>query len=271
MATPVHFAPSYSFAGFQSVNPDRPLPGPQVDVQFANVEAAVASLIAALADVRRADGNLATESVSFDALDADLRALLQTADPRTTVADLASSAFAAQVEAEAGAAADKIMTPLRTAQAITAQRPLATQAQATAASDNASVMTALRVAQAVAALRPYATQAQAEAGSAADVVVSPARLVQALAALRPQFSATQNVTWTSIATAAAGTVNVTVTGAAVGDRVIVNSHTALAAGLLLSGRVASASTVAVTIYNATAGALTPHGGAATPYSVTCLR
>lgn len=271
MAAPIPYAPTYSFAGFQSLNPDRPLPAPSLDVQLASIQASLDSLIAALADIRRADGNIENGSVSLDALDPDIKVLLQGTEPRTTVADLAPSAFAAQVEAEAGVANDKLMTPLRTAQAITAQRPLATQVQATTGTDNATVSTPLRVAQAVDALRPYADQAEAEAGVATDVVLSPARLVQALAALRPAFTRTLDLTWSAAGAGAAVAINVPVTGAAVGDRVIVTSHTALAAGLILSGRVASADTVTLTIYNATAGSLTPHGGSATPYSITCLR
>lgn len=65
--------------------------------------------------------------------------------------------------------------------------------------------------------------------------------------------------WTPTAIAAAGnqTTTVAVTGAAVGDTVIVAYGVSLTAGLLLSAQVTSANTVTVTVYNATAGSLTP--------------
>jgi hypothetical protein len=270
MTTP--YSPSYSFSNWQALNPDRPLPGPEVDDEFAALAASVAALIAALADVRRADGQLENGSVSFDSLDAQVKALLQTADPRVVVPDLAPSAFAAQVEAEAGAANDKIMTPLRTAQALDALRALATQAQAEAGTNNTAVLTSLRGAQLVAALRPFATQGEAEAGVSSTTVLSPARLVQALAALRPAFTATVNLTWGALTAGTASAQNVTVTGAEVQDRVVLGlPSTALAAGLIPTAWVASANTVSVRIHNSTAGTLTPWGGSSTPIAVTCLR
>lgn len=60
--------------------------------------------------------------------------------------------FATLAEAEAGARSDKVMSPLRTKQAIQTLAPspvLATQAEALAGSNNAKTMTPLRVAQAI--------------------------------------------------------------------------------------------------------------------------
>jgi hypothetical protein len=74
----------------------------------------------------------------------------------------------------------------------------------------------------------------------------------------------QSVTaaWTpgALNAAAAATLAVTVTGAAIGDSVYASYDQALTAGLLLSAQVTSANTVTVTIFNATAGSLTPAAG-----------
>lgn len=272
MAAPTPYTPTYSFAGFQALNPGQPLPAAPLDVQLANIEAAVASLISALADVRRADGRIENGSVTFDALDADVAALLQAAEPRTTVPDLAPSAFAAQVEAEAGVANDKLMTPLRTAQAVTAQRPLAMQADAEAGTNNTAVMTPLRVAQALAALRAFASQAQAQAGTDNATVMTPLRVAQALAALRPAFSATQNLTWTAIAAGASDTRDVTVTGAVANDRVVLGWPAAGPNdGLVVVAWVASANTVRIRLRNVSGGSITPFSGASVAVSATCLR
>lgn len=272
MAAPTPYSPSYSFAGFQALNPAQPLPATPLDVQFADIETALDSLIAALADVRRADGRIENGSVTLDALDADVAALLQTADPRTTVADLAPSAFAAQVEAEAGAANDKIMTPLRVAQAITAQRPLALQAEAEAGTNNVAVTTPLRVAQAIAALRPLASQAQAQGGTNNATVMTPLRVAEALAALRPAFTATQNLTWTAITAGTSDTRDITVAGAAVNDRVVIGWPAAGPNdGLAVTAWVTSTNTVRIRLRNTSGGSITPFSGASVAVAVTCLR
>lgn len=72
MSDPTAFTASYNFSGWQSVNPDTPLPGTQVDIQFAALEDVTAQLVAAVKDVRRSDGALANGSVGPDQLSASL-------------------------------------------------------------------------------------------------------------------------------------------------------------------------------------------------------
>ena len=270
MSAPTSYTVSYDFSGFQSLNPADPLPAAEIDVEFAGIEASLTSVIAALADVRRADGRLENGVVTWDGLDADVRSRI-TGEDRVTVGDLNAGAFAAQPEAESGVANDKIMTPLRTKQALDALRALSSQAQAEAGTNNDTVTTPLRVKQALDALRALASQAQAEAGSDNATVVTPLRVAQALAALRPRFTATVNLTWGSIAAGASAEQTISLTGALVNDRVAVGLPDGLAAGLLATAWVSSSNNVKVRLTNITGGALTPHAGAATPYAVTALR
>ena len=90
--------------------------------------------------------------------------------------------YATQAEAEAGVVTNKVMNPLRVAQAITALVPYATQAEAEAGTITNKVMSPLRVSQSIAANVPYATQAEAEAGTITNKVMSPLRVAQAVAA-----------------------------------------------------------------------------------------
>jgi hypothetical protein len=98
MSAPTSYTVSYDFSGFQSINPADPLPAAEIDVEFAGIEASLTSVIAALADVRRADGRLENGVVTWDGLDADVRARI-TGEDRVTVGDLNAGAFAAQPEA----------------------------------------------------------------------------------------------------------------------------------------------------------------------------
>lgn len=74
MANPNPYIPSYSFSGWQSANPAKPLPAPQVDNEFANVSSSLNATITALNQIRRSDGKLINQIVTFDSLDNDLRA-----------------------------------------------------------------------------------------------------------------------------------------------------------------------------------------------------
>lgn len=63
--------------------------------------------------------------------------------------------------------------------------------------------------------------------------------------------------WSSIASKAHQTQTVTASGFIDGDVLLVGPHNTLADGLITTAKVTSANNVAVTIFNATAGALTP--------------
>lgn len=74
MSDPTIYVPSYSFSGWQATNPSKPLPAPQVDNELANVSLSLTETIDALKDIRRSDGKLVNQVVTFESLDNDLRA-----------------------------------------------------------------------------------------------------------------------------------------------------------------------------------------------------
>ena len=76
MPDPIGYSATFNFAGYQAQNPTRPLPGLSLDVELANVSAAIASLIDAVVSVRRSDGRLANGVVGVDQIDSDLLARL---------------------------------------------------------------------------------------------------------------------------------------------------------------------------------------------------
>ena len=261
---------SYSFAGWQAINPDRPLPAMALDGELADIQASLESVIAAVAQVRRSDGRVANGSVTFDSLDPQLAAVIGGTNDITAM-DLNPTAFALQAEAEAGVSNDKIMTPLRVTQTLDAQRAFASQAQAEAASGTpAAVMSPARVRESIAARRPFASEAQAQGGTHETSVLSPQRGRDLLNALRTANTATSNLTYGEIAAGASAAQTITVAGAVVGDGVVIGLPAAgLPAGLVASAWVSSAGNVTLRITNTTGAAVTPPGPAA--YRVTAIR
>lgn len=111
MADPTPYAPSYSFTNFQTNSPSSPLPAVQVDNELDSIATAVAGLVAAIKDVRRSDGALKNNIVTFDSLALGLQL---TFDPTNgqIVADAildaqasAAAALASQIAAANSAAA----------------------------------------------------------------------------------------------------------------------------------------------------------------------
>lgn len=68
MSDPTKYTPGFSFSGYQASNPTKPLPGPRVDDEFANVATSIGQTVDALADIRRADGKLQNGLVTTDSL-----------------------------------------------------------------------------------------------------------------------------------------------------------------------------------------------------------
>lgn len=68
MADPVRYSPSYDFSEFQAVQPTTPLPGVQIDVQFADISQSTTELRDAILDIRRSDGALVNGIVTEDSL-----------------------------------------------------------------------------------------------------------------------------------------------------------------------------------------------------------
>jgi hypothetical protein len=259
---------TYSFTGYQAINPSKPLPAPEIDVQFSNLETSIASIIAAIGQVRRSDGAIQNATVTFDSLDPQLAAIIGGTND-ITVPDINPTAFATQPEAEGGVSNDKIMTPLRSAQTLDALRPFASQTQAQNGVNNTAVMTPLRTAEALSALRPLATQSQATTATDNATSMTPLRTKQQIDAVRTAHTATANLTFGSIAAGASATQTVSVSGAAVGDGVVIGLPAAgLTAGLIPSAWVSAAGSVTLRITNTTGGAITP---AAADYRLTAIR
>jgi hypothetical protein len=116
MANPTPFVPGYSYTDYQETAPNDPLPGPQVDNDFANAARSTATLVSAVKDVRRSDGALKNGIVTLDALSSDVAAALAQMTPIDVP-------LATQDQAEAGATNLAFMSPLRTRQAMTAYLP----------------------------------------------------------------------------------------------------------------------------------------------------
>lgn len=76
MADPTPFVPGYSYTDYQETAPNDPLPGPQVDNDFADVATSTVTLVNAVKDVRRSDGKLKNGIVTYDSLSASVKALL---------------------------------------------------------------------------------------------------------------------------------------------------------------------------------------------------
>lgn len=175
MADPIGYSVSYSFSGWQANNPSLPLPAGSVDNEFSNVSASIATLVDAVVSIRRSDGMLKNGLVGPDQLSPDLLARMDNIQSVTFI-DISPTAIATQVEAEAGVANDKLMTPLRVVNTIDAKRQFASQGEAQAGVSADKVMSPLRTADALSALRPFASQAEAEAGSVTDKTMSPLRV-----------------------------------------------------------------------------------------------
>ena len=107
MSDPTPYIVSYSFAGFQANSPTSPLPGTRVDNEFANVAHSIATILSAVSDIRRSDGALQNELVTYDSLSLALKLMFDPTNA-TLVADAVGAAQAyasAAANSNAGAAA----------------------------------------------------------------------------------------------------------------------------------------------------------------------
>jgi len=279
------YTPQFDFAGYQATSPAKPLPGSWVDAELAAIQAFLDTLSAYIDDVRRADSNLQNGIVTWDALTDEVKEAIRPTGNLVSVENIFDSlsingilvpdinpeAFATQVEAAAGVANDRLMTPLRTAQALSALRAFATQAQAEAGTNATTVLSPLRGSEMLDTLRAFATQAQAEAGTDAATVLSPLRGADQVRALRRAVTGSGTLTWGAIGAAASATQAVAVSGAVVGDRVTVGlPASGIDAGILPTAWVSSAGTITVRLTNITASPITPYAGAATYMGLTAI-
>lgn len=102
MPDPTKYTPAYDFSNFQAVRPNTPLPGDRVDIELQNIDDVIEALVAAVKDVRRADGKLQNGSVTADSFEAGLRDAITT---DTYAASEAAAASAAAASTSQGAAA----------------------------------------------------------------------------------------------------------------------------------------------------------------------
>ena len=75
MAQPPPYERQYAFRAFQTANPDDPLPGQKVDIEFNAVKATLDEVLANLALIQRDDGRVANNSVGTSQLDGALISL----------------------------------------------------------------------------------------------------------------------------------------------------------------------------------------------------
>lgn len=256
MPDPTGYSVSYSFAGWQSSNPSKPLPAVSIDNEFGGIAVSLASVIAALADVRRSDGRLAVGSVGLDQLTDDVKGLF--GDPRVLVSDLNPASFATQEQAAAGAASDRLMTPLRTKQALDALRAFASQGEAEAGDEPAKVLSPLGGKQMLDKLRAFASQAEAEGVAVDDKVLSPLRAKQMLDKVHKILSVSQSLDFGSISAGASQTITVTATGTQVGDCVAWGLPAAgIEDGLVATVWASAVHTVSVRLRNITGSPIDP--------------
>lgn len=102
--TPTLYTVSYSFGGFQANAPTTPLPGASLDNELANIVTAIASIGAAVKDIRRSDGKLNNGVVTFDSFEQGLQLLIDPTNGQLVAAAVAT-AQAAQTAASGSATA----------------------------------------------------------------------------------------------------------------------------------------------------------------------
>lgn len=112
MADPTKYERDYSFSNFQANQPNKPLPGPEVDVELDNIADAIGGVVDAVKDVRRSDGALKNGIVTADSLAPTLRDDLVNgaiSDAEAAAAAAQQSALEASTDAQrAEDAADRI-------------------------------------------------------------------------------------------------------------------------------------------------------------------
>jgi hypothetical protein len=133
MADPSPYVVSYSFGGFQASNPTTPLPAGALDNELANAAAATVALVSAIEDIRRSDGALQNNIVTFDSLEVGLQLLTDPTNGQLVAAAVATT------QASATAAAGSATTATTEAGTATTQ---AAAAAASASSVNLSLFLA---------------------------------------------------------------------------------------------------------------------------------
>ena len=197
MADPTLYQPGYDFTASDK--------GAELNTELANVQASVASVAAALADIRRADGKLKNRVVGADALDPMV--LTQFSQIETELADELQEAVTAAATSATAAAGSATAASTARNGAVQASEDATLQAVAAASSAGAAIAasdaaTAAQTASVAASTTATAASASATA-SASAAAASAASAASALAASRIAFSASKSADQTGIVTGTA--------------------------------------------------------------------
>jgi hypothetical protein len=113
---PIRYSIGYSFSSFQANSPSASLPGQKLDIELASISDSTESLRSSIADIRRSDGKLNNNLVTFDSLAPEVTFLFDSGSTTNAVllanavAGTAANAAAAQAANTAAQAAAAIAT-----------------------------------------------------------------------------------------------------------------------------------------------------------------
>ena len=96
MASPTTYALSYDFTAFQTASPTTPLPADKLEIEFNNLQQTTDEIITNLDLIQRADGALHNAIVTYDSLDANMKAQLSATDAAATIAACVAAQGAAE-------------------------------------------------------------------------------------------------------------------------------------------------------------------------------
>lgn len=132
MPDPIPYNSSYDFSNYQANSPSTPLPGTQVDIQFADIQRAVLETIAALANVRRSDGALVNGIVTSDALAPNIVDQIVNG----TITTITEAVAAALVSEQNAATSEENAAASETASGLSAAAAAASETAVLAVEDN---------------------------------------------------------------------------------------------------------------------------------------
>lgn len=105
MSDPSKYTVGYDYSSYQASNPSDPLPGNQVDNDLANIAQSIDEIVEAVKDVRRSDGALVNNIVTYESLEVELQALV---DPVTAIGS------GTELTEDAADTTQKLMSPSAT-------------------------------------------------------------------------------------------------------------------------------------------------------------
>lgn len=105
MSDPKTYEPEYSFSGFQASSPATPLPATKLDAEISGIADAISDHAAAIEDVRRSDGALKNNIVTYDSLSKSLQLTFDPTNGEAVAAGIAIAEAAAAAAAASSASA----------------------------------------------------------------------------------------------------------------------------------------------------------------------